>query len=189
MLNDQAYPQFQCPNCRAMADLEADVDDPLSDFEEEWEEAPAETQEKEAVTGAMSSVAEHPIIHANGDTDEDGTSGVEGDDHTALPSQLENPSPRFDNNPTDPDSDSSLRVPRAAPVPIGGSSSISAGLNGQLSPPGSATQFALTRAETAASDGPMTPRNDAGPFILDGSAGRAERQTGIGNLESVVQEQ
>ncbi|KAL9096880.1 MAG: hypothetical protein Q9165_000844 [Trypethelium subeluteriae] len=189
MLNDQVYPQFQCPNCRAMADLEADVDDPPSDFEEEWEEAPAETQEKEAVTGAMSTVPENPITHANGDTDEDGASVVEGDDHTALPSQLQNFSLRLDNNPIDSISDSTLRVPRVAPVPIGSNPSISAGLNGQLSPPGSATSFALTRAETAASDGPMTPRNDAGPFILDGSAGRAERQTGIGNLESVVQEE
>lgn len=28
-------------------------------------------------------------------------------------------------------------------------------------------------APDRAHDGPMTPRNDAGPFVLDGSAGRA----------------
>ncbi|MCJ1247318.1 hypothetical protein MMC30_004532 [Trapelia coarctata] len=35
MLNDhKTYPQFMCPNCRAMTDLEADVDDPLDDWDD-----------------------------------------------------------------------------------------------------------------------------------------------------------
>ena len=34
------WPQFICPNCRAVADLEADVDDPFPDAE--WEEVDAD---------------------------------------------------------------------------------------------------------------------------------------------------
>jgi hypothetical protein len=37
MLHDRSYPQFICPNCRAITDLEADVDMPENG--EVWEEA------------------------------------------------------------------------------------------------------------------------------------------------------
>lgn len=45
-------------------------------------------------------------------------------------------------------------------------------------------------APDRAQDGPMTPRNDAGPFVLDGSAGRAggsrlrDDSPGSGNTEA-----
>src|SRR4051794_13024936 len=35
ILNGPSYPHFLCPNCRAVADLEADVDEPF----EEWDDA------------------------------------------------------------------------------------------------------------------------------------------------------
>ncbi|KAK5684092.1 hypothetical protein LTS10_003956 [Elasticomyces elasticus] len=49
--------------------------------------------------------------------------------------------------------------------------------------PTSTMQFALLAEGGMIADGPMTPRNDAGPFVLDGSAGRS---VGRGILEQVA---
>lgn len=173
-----------------MADLEAEVDEPPSDFEEDWEEAPAEAQENEEIASASASAVDNPTVHANEATDEEADVNGGGDDgHTALASQLEDISLHSDDRPVSPLTDSCLRVPPPTSLPAGTTQSVHPGAEGQVPPPGSATQYALTRAESAATEGPMTPRNDVGPFILDGSAGRAVPQTGIGNLESVVHEE
>ena len=188
MLSAPEYPQFQCPNCRAMADLEADVDEPPSDFEDDWEEAPIEAEENSnADNRVTSSVAGHPAISAQDDTDEGGGDGANDDGQTVLASQLEGL--RLSETLGSPPPDTTLHMPGTSPVPIGSNLSVPANMNGRTTPPRSATQFALAGAETVAPDGPMTPRNDAGPFILDGSAGRSERRTGMGNLESVVHEE
>ena len=173
-----------------MADLEADVDEPPSDFEDEWEEVPEEAQENEEITEASSSAVEQPAIHADDDTDElEDPDDGEDDGHTALASQPGGITSHLDDRPVSPVEEPVLHAPRATPVPIGISLSVPAGPDGQISPPDLASQYALARAETAGPDGPMTPRNDAGPFVLDGSAGRSERRPGIGNLESVVHEE
>ncbi|KAI9687713.1 MAG: hypothetical protein M1822_001793 [Bathelium mastoideum] len=171
-----------------MADLEADVDEPPSDFEEDWEEAPAEAQENDAALGAASSTAEESTVSTRDETDGGGGDGADDDNHSISLSQLGGISLQLDDALASPIPDTTLHVPRATPVSIATGLSVPSGSKDQATPPGSASQYALARAETAAPDGPMTPRNDAGPFILDGSAGRAERRTGIGNLESVVQE-
>ena len=189
MLNAPGYPHFQCPNCRANADLEADIDEPLSDFEEEWEEAPEEVQEKDTVAGAPSSAAEHPTIRTSDSTDED-ADGAGETSVTALASHVEGISLRPNDQPPSPVSATNLSIPRATPIPIGPASSISTGTtSSSASPPGSAAQYALAREETAAPDGPMTPRNDAGPFLLNGTVGRSEGRNGMSNLESIVQEE
>src|SRR6187402_1811895 len=40
IINGPHWPHFICPNCRTVADLEAELDDPYAN--EEWEEVPEE---------------------------------------------------------------------------------------------------------------------------------------------------
>jgi hypothetical protein len=67
------------------------------------------------------------------------------------------------NDAADAPSSSSLSTPRPIPSRPGTARS-------QSSP--DATQYALTPGNAPGAEGPMTPRNDAGPFVLDGGAGQ-----------------
>jgi E3 ubiquitin-protein ligase DMA1/2 len=195
MLNAPEYPSFQCPNCRANTDLEADVDDPLSNFEEEWEEAPADSGEAGTTNGTSSSAAEPPHIRTTQETDEEDVEQAHADGNTVLAHQFEAISLGVGESPVSPvspDGDtllSTARPPRVTPMTIGTSLSVPVNGSSLTSPPNTAEQFALTQADIATPDGPMTPRNDAGPFILDGSAGRSGRSGTLANLESVVHEE
>ncbi|KAH6016177.1 hypothetical protein HBI84_009550 [Parastagonospora nodorum] len=181
ILNGPTWPNFLCPNCRAVADLEEDVEDP-PDFDD-WEEDAEQT---------------------NGDSTATAENGV-GDRHitpraSLVPMNAQAPV----NNTGDEDGGVSLGDLQQAISNISMSDS-----NGHASQPGSHPQTPERRLEPPTSsitqpvqinvtsanefsglsplyqhhhdgltpdrvhDGPMTPRNDAGPFVLDGSAGRA----------------
>lgn len=181
ILNGPTWPNFLCPNCRAVADLEEDVEDP-PDFDD-WEEDAEQT---------------------NGDSTANAENGV-GDRHitpraSLVPMNAQAPV----NNTSDEDGGVSLGDLQQAISNISMSDS-----NGHASQPGSHPQTPERRPEPPTSsitqpvqinvtsanefsglsplyphnhdgltpdrvhDGPMTPRNDAGPFVLDGSAGRA----------------
>jgi hypothetical protein len=181
-LNGPTWPNFLCPNCRAVADLEEDVED-TGEFEDwEGEEEPvngdssAQTDPEKAdrhVTPRSSKVS----VHGNGNgNDSDGGSGGVG--LTGLEQQITN----IDINGTDPlngvaghdipqTPDRHLTPPTSSitqPVTI---NVLGANEFTGLSPLYPAVNDGLTPDRVA--DGPMTPRNDAGPFVLDGSAGRA----------------
>jgi hypothetical protein len=198
IINGPLWPQFICPNCRAVADLEADVDDPFPDAE--WEEVEAEDameenafeaqrQERSRTPTAVTPSLQLPTSNQVTTTvqakscesgSEGMTEGVNG-----LDSSLEQEMGSM--NISD-------RPASATPVPRQSNSS-SAPVNTRSSRPNSRNgnnprntgnfEFDFVRADRTPSpseglpsgiplgpDGPMTPRNDAGPFVFDGSAGR-----------------
>ncbi|KAG6103907.1 hypothetical protein E4U31_002424 [Claviceps sp. LM219 group G6] len=139
LLTSPQYPIFVCPNCRAGADLEADVDEPTEDWE---------------------------------NMDDDGKDPEETSSHDES-----SPAPETtDAAPSTPDpdamdvtvsfdaSDPSSALPHAhgtsEPLPITNRVGHLQRENRSPSP------------SSSGAEGPITPRNNAGPWVFDGSAGR-----------------
>lgn len=147
---NNTYPQFQCPNCRAYWDLTADVD---VDLEME-DDSPNEAEENANTDTAPA--ADEPSA---GVTVTPAAAVVTPDPASRSGTLL---SRRQATNPASPEIAS---MTQAIDVP-GRSNEMGATLEAM-------------RTQTPDGDriingeGPLTPRNDVGPFILDGSAGRA----------------
>ncbi|KAF1837726.1 SMAD/FHA domain-containing protein [Decorospora gaudefroyi] len=176
ILNGATWPNFLCPNCRAVADLEEDVED-TGEFED-WHgddepengdlSVPANAEHRDRHVTPRASIA--PM---NGQDSDSG--GVELTDLQQQITNLNLNSTDSTNSltgqsvPQTPDRHltpptSSVTQPVTINVP-------GANEYAGLSPLYPATGNGLTPDRVQ--DGPMTPRNDAGPFVLDGSAGRA----------------
>ncbi|KAK4200441.1 hypothetical protein QBC40DRAFT_173970 [Triangularia verruculosa] len=189
LLNSPSYPIFICPNCRAAADLEAEVEDP-----EEWEQLdsdegaksnpegtllapanseapPRKSRESVRATRQATLIAPQqpplpvpvPVIQSESESDV-----VMVD----VPAQHHQPPPVADitlidtRDPTA--SPTAIRPPlphaQSSPVPIH-----AAGGHRTPSPTGPLV---------ANNEGPITPRNDAGPWVFDGSGLRQRAEGG-----------
>ncbi len=203
ILNDhRSWPQFLCPNCRAVADLEADVDDPDA-LEEEWEDEPnehspsPEVNEGSEMNGVVSETARLP----NHDEDE----SLETMSARLTSVILEaDPSAVLSSSQTEESKQTLLsrrnarrvsppyahRIGEPIPERFEGTSNSSSNFHNYLRPitptqplmpddgvsPNDEFPSSIrtsTPSDILASDGPMTPTNNAGPFVFDGSAGRA----------------
>lgn len=164
ILNGATWPNFLCPNCRAVADLDADVEDP-GEFED-WDEEPqtngdpstdAQPLSEDRHITPRASVVPLSTATENGHTDladlQHAITNISIHESTANPQ-----------TPFRPIEPMTASVTQAVSIDRGPD-----GFNG-LSPLYLASHDGL--APDRVHDGPMTPRNDAGPFVLDGSAGR-----------------
>jgi len=176
-LVEKEYPTFLCPNCRAIADLEREIEE--DEFREElWEvpspeflDPPAQNQShSESPTGAVGAAEATTATAAitSGDAVISGPSGSGTTTNTPLaaPRAVAAATPN------------SSEAPPAETVPP----------VGPQTPPLQPTfQWPSRRPvdEEDASDssgdtgheGPMTPMNDVGPFVLHGSRTRVRRET------------
>lgn len=189
LVNDKSYPQFLCPNCRAVTDLEADVDD-MDDGD--WED--------EIDTGSNPDVV--ATRQTNGTMPEHDDFTMDGVDEALSNAAMRNLT--IDNNahliPTmttssDPTNESSASLslltrrgarriePTFPPITEQSATRTASGPVQYLQPitptrsltGDDVDQTALrtpTRTDMLLHDGPMTPTNNAGPFVFDGSAGR-----------------
>ncbi|QPC77043.1 hypothetical protein HYE68_007795 [Fusarium pseudograminearum] len=158
LLNSPQYPIFICPNCRAGADLEADVDE----LAEEWQQMKNEA-EAEASTPAQ--VDTEPETELEPEPEPEPAAPVAGSG-TSAPER----SNTVDNEHMDvtvsitPETPQRNEVNHAIsePLPIrtvsGARRSNQLGDSRTPSPPGG-------------NEGPITPRNNVGPWVFDGSAG------------------
>jgi E3 ubiquitin-protein ligase DMA1/2 len=141
------YPQFQCPNCRAYWDLNADVD---VEMDVDDDDADADSASGDVTMDLPAAITVTPAA---------GTE-PQNAEAAATPSLL---SRRQATNPGSPEIDSVNRG--SIDVPPRNSSN------------GANVDGARTQTPDGErlidGDGPLTPRNDIGPFVLDGSAGRA----------------
>ncbi|TQV95480.1 FHA domain-containing protein [Cordyceps javanica] len=135
LLMSPQYPVFICPNCRAGADLEADVEEP----EEEWEMF--DEQEKQDKLDAIAETSPAPAEPEIPDPDR-------MDITISEPPETPEPS-----NPT--------AHATSSPLPIRHASDAH---RATPSPP------------RPGAENPITPRNDIGPWVLDGRAGRESSQ-------------
>ena len=190
ILNDhKLWPQFLCPNCRAVTDLEADIEDPEDG---NWEdENGTESSPEMAPTQNTNDVIPEQEELAMGGED-DGLSNTTSrllsvrDDSRSTPSVM---------NSSDPTNDAhqarsllTRRGARRISPPFSRAADRSASKSttgtGQFLRPITPTesligteQFNESALRTPTTDilihdGPMTPTNNAGPFVFDGSAGR-----------------
>lgn len=172
LLLSPQYPIFVCPNCRAGADLEADVDEPS----EGWDQLEDEVEEQPPATEALAS---YNAIDSNVTRDDDDAALErdfaqlhEGDtmDLTVAVNGVgaDEPSPRTTSHPLPPATDSR---PITIPIPNGRSS-----LSAQSpSPP-----------PVIGAEGPITPRNDAGPWVFDGLGGRRTTMDATQDMASLA---
>jgi E3 ubiquitin-protein ligase DMA1/2 len=192
ILQGPTAPSFLCPNCRAVTDLEADIDDiqdfPASDSELEEMQEPALKEKENAENGDSSSQggdgaqftppASNTPLSTNRDTDAGRVANLDGSHD--VDSELLSSMTRINisdppvatvtaASPTGP-ADASSPSPHAVTAPV----SIHA-------PSRSSNSLSPDRAGVGGPDCPMTPRNDVGPFVLDGSASRASSTRRVGD--------
>ncbi|KAL8852345.1 MAG: hypothetical protein Q9221_002728 [Calogaya cf. arnoldii] len=212
ILNDhKTFPSFLCPNCRAVADLDADVDDPsaMNDWDDEDssesvaapKEAPMlDGTSHEAVQRALdeedtslATVTTRQLSVRNGIDPPPESAEYTGVD--APPPSRSAPSPTADRGTTSSSLPNLLQrrngqgitSPRHMPLPStdeGQETGIALSQHAFLRPIAPSQSLLadgdfLSRdammgdASTPGSElGPMTPTNNAGPFVFDGSAGR-----------------
>ncbi len=172
MLNGPTWPNFLCPNCRAVADLEEDVEDPgeFEDWNEEPErpngDASSKLDEKQGDRHVTPRTSMAPL---NGTLNNQGE-GVDLSDlhqaisHITISESSHQQVPQTPERHLTPVPPSSVTQP--VTIDITGT-----GDHPGLSPLNPIISNGLTPDRVQ--EGPMTPRNDIGPFVLDGSAGRA----------------
>jgi len=207
ILNGHTWPNFLCPNCRAVADLEADVDEEQEVDEADWEEEDGiaeaieesrRSEEQARANAAAGSsraggTAEEPeglrTPRAMLPVDQNQQNGDEELSTLALHAlsltetttnnseqrasdSEDSPTPGDeDDHPTQVDiedaSTSANVPPRDIPTP---SASASAGAS--ASGHGSDIRRHELTPGPLSTENVMTPRNDIGPFVLDGGANR-----------------
>lgn len=184
MLESGSYPNFLCPNCRAVADLEADVDevedddwdDDVSDIVTGAKEIADKKANGEQTNQSTPRTGLQPTTSAGVDaaiSDDELNAAMEGVSLSrgATPAPFSMSAEKVTTN-GELQAEAAAEAPSSAtsaPLPIGSpSSSVPVPMT-----PGIRQQAALMTPDTVSgSENPMTPRNDAGPFVFDGSAGR-----------------
>lgn len=182
ILNGPTWPNFLCPNCRAVADLEEDVEDPpdFDDWEEDAEQPNGDSKAKAEpsaadrhITPRASIVPMNTEAPVNGTTEDDGGVRLTELQHAITNMSVSDSLDGVVNQATTyPQTPERRAEPPTSsvtqPVQI---NVTSANEFSGLSPMFPDNHDGLTPDRVP--EGPMTPRNDAGPFVLDGSAGRA----------------
>lgn len=184
---NSSYPHFQCPNCRAWTDLSAEVDVAEEDLEE-WMDNAGEPEDQGRI---LDNVAAAPSanVQSEDDTAQIGTA-ISTDSNMPDADQgtgsiAESVGNSTSNQPT---SLSALLARRQAAQPASGEIT---SLNGIEMPDqlaaGTTNTTEVDRLGAATPDtgevllveGPLTPRNNAGPFVFDGSGGRSSGRRAV----------
>jgi E3 ubiquitin-protein ligase DMA1/2 len=178
---NSTYPHFQCPNCRAWTDLSAEVDVAEEDMEEWMDNA----GEGEDLSHAPENTASGPGSNVRSEEDTAQIGAAVSRDNEMPDADHETvtvgESVRDSNN-HQPVSVGGLLARRQAAQSASGEIAYvnSIEMPNGLAPSttnttdadrsGAATPDA---GEVLTREGPLTPRNNAGPFVFDGSAGRS----------------
>ncbi|KAK3904340.1 hypothetical protein C8A05DRAFT_42567 [Staphylotrichum tortipilum] len=197
LLAGPSYPIFNCPNCRAAADLEAEVEDP-----EEWEQLDSD----EGVAGQEGALLQPPPVDANNPTPLSAPprKSKESVRSARFLANLQQSQPAAEVldvtmllDPSPPDKET-------FPVQFDGASAFGAAgvlthtTSNPMPIPSPAQRIQPDgRRETRTPsppgapvtngpEGPITPRNDAGPWVFDGSGGGSGHAR-VTSLEAAVQ--
>ncbi|RFU31255.1 hypothetical protein B7463_g5059, partial [Scytalidium lignicola] len=194
IINGPHWPHFICPNCRTVADLEAELEDPFAAGE--WEEFEGTDVNANAPlsNGFQAPTCDQPEQQErNADRQESHPDQLDSAHRGSQAAQNEGNINQVSDNLasiqiSEPPSTSSQNNSTVSPVNISQrkvavSSSQNRGSN-RTPTPNDILPTSIAEA-IIAGEGPMTPRNNAGPFVLDGSAGEASdiRITSLASLE------
>jgi hypothetical protein len=161
MLQGNQYPHLTCPNCRATHDLEADIED----NESEWEEAEVADEQLQLaleVSKQPSSTSKTSQVDQNGDS-------IMVDAPSIPPPPAGVPQRAAPSPPSQQHPNGGLSFIEAGSFmnPISLASTPPRNIPGR----NGGSRIELLHPNGSGQEGPMTPRNDAGPFVLDGGAG------------------
>ncbi|KAK4252151.1 hypothetical protein C7999DRAFT_10234 [Corynascus novoguineensis] len=189
LLTSPSYPIFICPNCRAGADLEAEVEDP-----EEWEQLDSD----EGVAAQEGALLQPPVAEA--DKDSSSPSAPRRSRESARSARLlaaqqqQQQQQQQHTMPTEP-ADIDMLIDTSPPqkesppqvdgaVTLADATVLSHTLSDPMPIPSPSQRVAADSRRTARTpsppgapvtnghEGPITPRNDAGPWVFDGSGVR-----------------
>jgi hypothetical protein len=183
-----SYPIFTCPNCRAAADLDADIEEPSEDWQQLDSEAEAEAEaEIEPPPPAHNSLASS--LNVLGPSNETQSQASSGEGEVEAEAEATDITMLLDSAPLEPHQQAPSRHAVSSPVPIPqptvrASSGVLPSARSMRTP--SPNRIPLVNG----TEGPLTPRNDAGPWVFDGDAGRASqevvRQGTMNNLDATA---
>ncbi|KAI0127471.1 hypothetical protein BJ170DRAFT_373607 [Xylariales sp. AK1849] len=161
LLTGPSHPIFTCPNCRAAADLDADIEEP----EEDWQQLESGAED---TNGEETKASPAQSISA-GDSSQNLLEAVDGAPEQALSGDGEagDITMLLDSAPVE----SASRHSVSSPVPIPQTNSTPQSARAIRTPSPNRAPLASVPHE-----GPLTPRNDAGPWVFDGDAGRASQE-------------
>lgn len=196
LLNSPQYPTFICPNCRAGADLEAEVDE----LAEEWVQLKSLEAEAQAQVQAQAAPHADAESEAEAEAEEETEATAQAEITAALPvtatgTSTPEPSLTNDNDAIDamdatvsitPEALQRAQMSHAVsePLPIRNAAS-GVGRSKQIRDSRSPSPPEMTNG----AEGPITPRNNAGPWVFDGSAGRnsdAPSELGMRSLDAAA---
>lgn len=172
LLTSPQYPIFICPNCRAGADLEADVDDPAEGWQDMGAEGVEEPDEAPNTVDKRATALPPPVINAPPPGGDDDHSDPDGADLTEATTTVHNTTTTEPPQTVSGTSNANGNPSHAtsSPLPIRNSGDRS------TSPPG------------INGEGPITPRNNAGPWVFDGSScGRSGMAPGMPSMDIVAE--
>ncbi len=163
----KSYPQFLCPNCRAVTDLEADVDDPLEVWDDDGEDSPIESAAENGIENSSApnnapglvendQVSEAIALSMSGLNLNGASTGNQQSNLTAGLRVL---------------GDSTRTNSEDSPDWV---QEVNSSLANSIRPLSPRNQRFALRDPRDNAEGPLTPRNNIGPFVFDGSAGRSE---------------
>ncbi|KAI2626640.1 RING finger protein [Hypoxylon sp. NC1633] len=181
LLNGPSWPIFICPNCRATADLDAEVDEPS----DEW-------QVLDSVDDAEADKSTGPPLMAVDETNPLDKSPTKASVSVQEPSVDCKMSDAGDmtmqidaSTPVQP---SPLRHAATEPLPI--PNATSRAVSGERSG-ANRTPSPNNHHLVPGNEGPITPRNDAGPWVFDGNPARASHESakrpGMSSLDAAAQ--
>jgi hypothetical protein len=205
ILNGHTWPNFLCPNCRAVADLEADVEEQEDEWEEDSLEAAIEASKQETESkasimdedeepdGVRTGRAMDPIPSSRKVGEVEAVEGsIRPEDYSAVPTAEDDDLTALSHLSIHPTEDTILETPARSVTPPELANQASASALAAPRPiPGRAGSSYELHPGTPGVEGPMTPRNDAGPFVLDGGAGRssagATTRRPVGSLDAAAE--
>ena len=176
---NNSFPNFNCPNCRAYSDLSADVDVEPEEFDEEMEDADQTPPEEKDEAAAVPAPASNTVSTYNDNADINSNTAP----RSRTPDVATETSSRPEVARRSSISSSGLLSRRQATNPASPELNSVNGLEmpqqrfdadettNELEPEITRTE-SPDPANIISGEGPLTPRNNAGPFVFDGSAGR-----------------
>lgn len=167
------------------ADLEADIEDPEEDWEQMDEDEEPEQKQQKQETKETAPVPSDPLPPPAASsrpqlpeigTDDDAMDFTEALDRARTVAEVPDVTPRTvaPNTATPP-----------VPIPAVGAAPSAVSRSGR----DTRTPSPIGNHLVVSNEGPITPRNDAGPWVFDGSAGRraAEASNGMRSLDAAAE--
>lgn len=200
ILNSATYPHFPCPNCRAVADLEAEIEDAELSESDDGDALQTAIQQslKSSAGNAQAGASSRPEANPNA-MDYTRLDNADGQKIASPPTvEITNSRPSSNTPPSRPESRPGSRIDTPEPMDLSTSArnrpdsssdnatrvGLDVGIRRTAGASNSGTEARsipirsrptngdLVPGTAGVTEGLMTPRNDAGPFVLDGGAGR-----------------